>query len=108
VGYFHSTRCGWYFHCKQQSRNNDPSVSTTNGLHFDGRHRLILLFELGQALGRISAFAHIKLHPRMPFRSRKKYAAQLVSLQQKARRSRPARAVRVVSVNRLFWKILVT
>jgi len=77
-------------------------------LHFGGHHRLILLFELGQALGRISAFAHIKLHPRMPFRSRKKYAAQLVSLQQKARRSRPARAVRVVSVNRLFWKILVT
>jgi hypothetical protein len=35
---------------------------------------LILLFELGQALGRISAFALIKLHPRMPFRSRKKYA----------------------------------
>jgi hypothetical protein len=77
-------------------------------LHFGGHHRLILLFELGQARGPISAFALFKSH-RVSFSAfERKYSGAACIDQQKTRRSLPARAVRVVSLNTLFWKILVT
>jgi hypothetical protein len=54
-----------------------------------GCHRLILLFELGQALGRISAFALIELHRASLSALERNTPAQLASLQQKAPRGLP-------------------
>src|SRR5215472_885593 len=60
--------------------------------------------------GRISAFALVKRHGFSPCLAAKKYAARgrSASAQQNARRGLPPGRSGVVSVNTLFWKILVT
>src|SRR5262249_56178087 len=60
--------------------------------------------------GRISAFALVKRHGFSPCLAAKKYAARgrSASAQQNARRGVPPGRLGVVSVNTLFWKILVT
>jgi hypothetical protein len=60
--------------------------------------------------GWISAFTLLKRHDLSPFLDANEYAARgrAASAQQKTRRGLPPGRPGVVSVNTLFWKILVT
>jgi hypothetical protein len=117
-GYVHvacaSTRQSRYFHCKEQAGNNGPSFSTTGSLH--GHPLMEERRAIACPPGRIPALAFLKLHGcgllYFPVFSANttnppRAAAARVRATKNPARS-PARAAGVLSVNTLFWKILVT
>jgi hypothetical protein len=112
-----STRQSRYFHCKEQARNNGPSFSASGNLYRHPRMQERCPIACpARPPGRIPALAFLKLHgcgllyfpvffanTTNPPRA----AAACVRATKNPARS-PARAAGVLSVNTLFWKILVT
>jgi hypothetical protein len=117
-GYVHvacaSTRQSRYFHCKEQAGNNGPSFSTTGSLH--GHPLLEERCAVACPPGRIPALAFLKLHgcgllyfPVFSANTTNPPRAAAAGGRATKNPARsPARAAGVLSVNTLFWKILVT
>jgi hypothetical protein len=115
-GYVHvacaSTRQSWYFHCKEQARNNGPLVSATGSLYRHPR----MQERCPRPAGRISALAFLKLQGYgflyFPvFSANTTNTPRAAAARGRATKNparSPARAADVLSVNTLFWKILVT
>jgi hypothetical protein len=119
-GYVHvasaSTRQSWYFHCKEQARNNGLSFSATGSLHRHPRmqERCPIACPRGRPDG--FALAFLKLHgcgllyfpvfSANTTNTPRAAAARTRATKNPARS--PARVAGVLSVNTLFWKILVT